>query len=170
MRSYNIALSNSPFSSALLTAALFSALALPACVQGGHDSGNSGSGLTGDESSAGVCGGDAVACFMLDSDSCETADGCSVVGACTGYAARCGYWRAEGACQAQDGCEWSPDESEDGGHCGGVVTPCAGFADPDSCADQLNCHWELFCGGLATACDERPGDDCETQPGCQADY
>ncbi len=148
---------------------LSSALGLSACVQGGQEPNGRGAGLIGDHPDSGVCGGEAVACYMLDSESCEVADGCSVVGACTGYAARCGYWRAQGACEAQVGCEWSADDGEDGGSCGGVVASCDHFGDPDSCSDQLNCHWEVFCGGLATSCEERPGDDCETQPGCSAD-
>lgn len=153
---------------ALFFAVIFGALTLPGCVQGNPDSGSAGAGLTGDEVGT-VCGGESVACFMLDAETCDTADGCATVGACTGYAARCGYWRAQGACEAQDGCDWTADDSEDGGSCGGVVTPCDRFVDPASCADQLNCHWELFCGGFATSCEERPAGDCEAQPGCSVD-
>jgi hypothetical protein len=153
----------------LLSFLLFTSLSFSACVLGGQDPNGHGAGLIDDDSDAGVCGGESVACFMLDSESCDMADGCAEVGVCTGYAARCGFWRAQDACERQLGCDWTADESEDGGHCGGQVASCSHFSDPDGCADQLNCHWELFCGGFATSCEERPGDDCEAQPGCRVD-
>lgn len=153
----------------LISLSLFTLLALPACVQDASVPSSQQANLDDRTAPDAVCGGESVACFMLDEETCTTADGCGLVGACTGYAARCGYWRAQGACEAQEGCEWTPDDGEDGGHCGGVVTPCHAFDDPTACAEQLNCHWEQFCGGLATECSERPADDCASQPGCRVE-